>query len=305
MFAPTDYWSPVRASVIATINAYASQIRFGLAAYTGVSMQTCPLDLTSAASIALDNSASINQLLLALGSPGVKAESPTAAALASIRPAVVAQAGTTSKTIFLITDGGHDFCNDTSAMCPGDAVVAQLQSTFTAGVQTSIFGLKGSPYLDLTQTQAQANAGFGAPVAGDASATYYACSLDGDWHALWAANGSPATQPLGAYVATTSAAVPYTLLDTAQPDTMTSALKAATAALKSCTYDLSGAQVNLALASQASVRIDGVSVPMAASNGWHMNSSTELELVGSACANWRAASAQTISFEFQCASLNP
>ncbi|HYQ42142.1 MAG TPA: vWA domain-containing protein [Polyangiaceae bacterium] len=304
MFAPTDYWSPMKASVLATINAYASQIRFGLAAYTGVMTQTCPLELTSAGGIALDNSANISQLLSALGAPGVKAESPTAAALASIRPTLIAQSGT-SKTIFLITDGGHDFCNDTNASCPADAVVAELQSIFAAGVGTSVFGIKGSPYLDLTQTQAQANAGSGAPAVGDGAATYYACSADPDWHSLWVAKGSPTTQPLGTYVATSSTAVPYTLLDTAQPEAMTTALKAATAALKSCTYDLTGAQVNLALASQGNVRIDGVSVPMDVSNGWHMKNSTELELVGSACANWRSSAAQAISFDFACSMLNP
>jgi len=303
MFAPTDYWSPMRASVLATINAFASQIRFGLAAYTGVQMQTCPFDITRAGGIALDNYASINQVFSVLGSPGVKAESPTAAALADIRPTVLAQSG--SKSIFLITDGGHDFCNDTNLACPADALVAQLQSIFAAGVQTKVFGIKGSPYLDLAYTQAEANAGSGAPVVGDAFSIYSMCSLDPNWSPLWTAKGSVASQPLGSYVASSATATPYTLLDTTQPDTMTSALKAATAGLKSCTFDLTGAQVNQALAGQGGVRIDGTSVPMDASNGWRMNSSTELELVGSACSSWRTATAQTISFDFPCTTLSP
>ena len=86
----------MRASVLATINAFASQIRFGLAAYTGVQMQTCPFDITRAGGIALDNYANINQVFSVLGSPGVKAESPTAAALADIRPTVLAQSGRAS-----------------------------------------------------------------------------------------------------------------------------------------------------------------------------------------------------------------
>lgn len=304
MFLPTDYWSPTKASVLSTINAYASQIRFGLAAYTGVIAQTCPLDLTVAGGIAVDNYANINQVLAPLGSPGVKAESPTAAALSAVRTSVLAESGS-SKTVFLITDGGHDFCNDAVAACAGDALVAQLQSNFGAGIQTSVFGIKGSPYLDLTQTQAYANAGSGAPAVGDSLNTYYMCNGETPWHSLWLAKGSPANQALGSYVASGSSNTPYTLLDTTQPDAMTSALKAATAALKSCTYDLSGAQVNQALAGQGVVRIDGVSVPMNASNGWRLNSSTELELVGTACANWRTAAAQTISFEFSCSILNP
>lgn len=304
MFAPTDYWSPVKASVLATISAYASQIRFGLAAYTGVISQTCPYDLTSAGSIALDNSTNINQVLGPLASPGVKAESPTGAALATVRATVSAQSGS-SKTIFLVTDGGHDFCNDTSPQCPGDAVVAELQSAFASGVQTSLFGVKGSPYLDATQTQAFANAGSGAAVVGDGQDTYYACTSEPAWNALWVAKGSQATQALGSYVASSTSNTPYALLDTTQPDTMTSALKAATAALKSCTYDLTGGQVNQALANQGVVRIDGVSIPMNSSNGWRMNSPTELELVGSACASWRTATTQTISFEFSCSILGP
>jgi hypothetical protein len=86
---------------------------------------------------------------------------------------------------------------------------------------------------------------------------------------------------------------------------MTSALKASAAALRSCTYDLSGGQLDLALASQGAVRIDGVLVPANASNGWRMNSSTELELVGSACTTWRTAASQTISFDFPCSLLGP
>ena len=304
MFTPTDYWSPVKASVLATISAYESQIRFGLAVYTGVIGQTCPLDLTTAGGIALGNHSNISQVLGPLGTPGVKAESPTAAAFASIRSSLLAQ-NATSKTIFLITDGGHDFCNDTNNTCPGDALVAQLQSAFAAGVQTSLFGIKGSPYLDLTQTQALANAGSGAPVIGNALDTFYVCTGDSEWHSLWVAKGSPASQPLGSYVASSTTNAPYTLLDTTLPDTLPGVLKAATAALKSCTYDLTGAQVNQALAGQGVVRVNGVSVPMDASNGWRMNSATELELVGSACTNWRSASAQTISFEFPCPILNP
>src|SRR6478736_2450518 len=304
MFLPTDYWSPVKASVLATISAYASQIRFGLAAYTGVASQTCPLDLTNAGSIALDNYANINQVLAPLGSSSTKSESPTAAALATLRPTLVAQTGT-SKTIFLITDGGHDFCNDGVLVCGSDALVAELQGDFTAGLKTSLFGVKGSPYLDATQTQQHANAGSGVPVVGDSLNTYYMCSSETTWHALWTAKGSPANSALGSYVASGTTNTPYTLLDTTQPDTMTSALKAATAALKSCTYDVTGGQVNQALAAQGIVRVDGVSVPMDASNGWRLNSSTELELVGTACANWRSSTAQTISFEFPCSILNP
>jgi hypothetical protein len=304
MFAPTDYWSPVKASVLATIDAFASQIRFGLAAYTGVASKTCPLDLTSAGGIALDNYATINQMLSPLASPGVKAESPTAAAIASVRATVTAQSGS-SKTIFLVTDGGHDFCDDGDLRCPADALVAQLQTTFAAGVQTSVFGIKGATYLDLTDTQAEANAGSGAPVVGDALNLYYACSGGTDWRALWIAKGSVANQALGSYVSSTSTNTPYTLLDTTQPDTMTSALKTATAALRSCTYDLSGAQVNQSLAAQGVVRIDGTSIPMDASNGWRLNSATELELVGSACATWRTAASQNISFDFPCSILGP
>jgi hypothetical protein len=53
------------------------------------------------------------------------------------------------------------------------------------------------------------------------------------------------------------------------------------------------------------VRINGVSVPADAANGWRMNNSTELELVGSACASFRTTASQTISFEFPCSLLSP
>ncbi|HEY0467823.1 MAG TPA: hypothetical protein VGC79_26665, partial [Polyangiaceae bacterium] len=302
MFAPTDYWSPLKASVLATINAFSSQIRFGFAAYTGVIAQTCPLDLTVAGGIALDNYAAINQVLGALGSPGTKAESPTASALTAIRPTLLAQSGT--KTIFLITDGGHDFCNDGQLECPADAVISELQASFAAGVRTSVFGIKNALYLDPAQMQAEANAGVGASVDGNALTTYSVCSGQADWRSLWTAKGSPANQALGTYVAGSTTATPYTLLDTAQQDALTSTLKTATAALKSCTFDVTGAALNPALASQGVVRIDGSNVPMDASNGWRLNSPTELELVGSACAGFRTLAAQTVSFAFPCSSLS-
>jgi hypothetical protein len=42
-------------------------------------------------------------------------------------------------------------------------------------------------------------------------------------------------------------------------------------------------------------------VPLAADNGWRMNSPTQVELVGSACSTWKDVEAnKRIDFDFPC-----
>ena len=89
-------------------------------------------------------------------------------------------------------------------------------------------------------------------------------------------------------------------LDAATRLVLLDALSAAVAGAQSCTFDLQGKiEVDVAHASFGHVLIDGQEVPYNAQNGWQMNSSTQLELLGDACALLKNAT-KGISFDFPC-----
>jgi hypothetical protein len=301
------YWAPVRSAVLGVIDALQAQIKFGVSAYTGVVGQTCPLDLVNLGSPALNDYDAINTAYSALDSAGMKTESPTAAALAAIAAALPTNSGPSASSgslfVFLITDGGQDFCNDGMPSCASDAVVYELQALKAAGVTSKTFGIKGSTGLTAPDLQDFENAGAGVAVAGSAPTIYGAChNVSVPWTTAWSSLGRGVNQALGAYQMA-GGSTASVLLDTTNPDSMSQALLSAAAQIKSCTFDVTGASIDLTTAAQASVQIDGASVPFSAANGWHMNSATVLELVGSACSKWQAPASLQISFDFPCQTL--
>jgi len=291
------------------VNTLQDQIKFGFAAYTGVQGTTCPLDLVTAPAPtpALNDYDAINTTYSATDSAGPKTESPTAAALAAMLGKLGPSTGTNSgaKFVFLITDGGQDFCNDGDNTCAADAVVYALQALKAAGISSKVFGIKGSTGLTGGDLQNFTNAGAGVGVTCNAPAIYGLCHgtvLNPAWTQLWTSLGRTTNQALGTYQAA-SVSTPTLQLDTTNPDSMNQALLSAAAATKSCTFDVSGAGINAAKAAQGTVTIDGVNVPLNANNGWHLTSATVLDLVGSACTKWQAATSSVISFDFPCQSL--
>ena len=53
------------------------------------------------------------------------------------------------------------------------------------------------------------------------------------------------------------------------------------------------------------MKIQGADIPLDNASGWRMNTQTELELVGDACATWRKPDATTIDFQFPCEIIIP
>jgi len=305
MFA-SGYWAPVRTSVLSVINALQSQVQFGVAAYTGIVGQTCPLDLTNLGSPALNDYAALNAAYSALDTAGLKTESPTAAALAALA-STLSSAGPSvtngaAKYVFLITDGGQDFCDDENSACGSDAAVYEMQVLKMAGVTSKTFGIKGSLGLTNGDLQDFENAGAGAAVGGNSTTIYNTCHGSVGWTALATSLSRGTNQALGTYQAN-GASTPSVLLDTTSTDSMNQALLSAAASIRSCTFDVTGSSIDLANAAQGSVQIDGTELPFNAANGWHMTSPTVLELVGSTCAKWQAPTSQQISFDFPCSSL--
>ena len=85
-------------------------------------------------------------------------------------------------------------------------------------------------------------------------------------------------------------------------------LSMALEAVKSCTFDLSNIngvsiKVDLMLLGDARVLVEGTEVPQNTTNGWRMNSQTELELVGTACTNWKRPETDQIAFRFPCSAI--
>jgi hypothetical protein len=85
-------------------------------------------------------------------------------------------------------------------------------------------------------------------------------------------------------------------------------LGTAIAAVKSCVFDLGdiggkSIKVDLTKLDQAKVLVEDQQVPMSDANGWKMNGQTQLELVGTACANWRMPNVDDIDFQFPCSTI--
>ncbi|MEO6599112.1 MAG: hypothetical protein ABIQ16_04515, partial [Polyangiaceae bacterium] len=129
------------------------------------------------------------------------------------------------------------------------------------------------------------------------------------WKADWATTtrmpdcttetGTPASQTLGTYAAASGMATVYRPNATDQ-EALAKQISSVVAGLKSCTFDLSDVSVNVALLSEASVAIQGQTVPLSDTDGWRMNTATQLELVGSACTTWNLPDNTKIDFNFPC-----
>src|SRR5690606_2673957 len=69
--------------------------------------------------------------------------------------------------------------------------------------------------------------------------------------------------------------------------------------VRSCAFSLNH-EVDMATAFQGSVQLDCQNVPHDAANGWRLNSSTELELVGEACQHLKVAPDPLVFISFPC-----
>jgi len=88
--------------------------------------------------------------------------------------------------------------------------------------------------------------------------------------------------------------------DTTQAD-LTKQIGDVVSGVKSCTFDLSGKiEVDTSQLDKAKIYIEGMEIPLSMTNGWRMNNTTQLELVGDACTNWRDPAKVKINFDFPC-----
>ena len=304
-------WDPLKGGVLSVIGSLQTQIRFGFGAFTGQQGGMCPVFDSIAPT--LNNAKAISDVYQPLGRvSGAKGETPVTEVLPLVQGLLNQPGNDGDKYILFVTDGEPDFCDDGNPECPVDAVVGSVQRLATAGIHTLVFGLKSaqSPISDGT-LQAVANAGAGQPVAAPFGTdtpqnVCYACSTVSGWNGEWSAlKSAPAcqtagTQTLGSYAATGGTAMVYHP-NTADKKALTDQIASVVSGIKSCTFDLGGKiTANLDLLSEASVTVEGQIVPLSMTNGWRMNSGTQLELVGPACDNWHKPEVTKIDFNFPC-----
>jgi hypothetical protein len=89
---------------------------------------------------------------------------------------------------------------------------------------------------------------------------------------------------------------------------LVNAIAAAVAGAKSCVFDLGDVggksiKVDLQKLGEAHIKIEGAEIPLNDTNGWKMNSPTQLELVGGACTTWRMPASDDIDFQFPCSTI--
>jgi hypothetical protein len=337
MFTPntgstTDDWVPLENATLAVIQNLQSQVDFGFGDYgsNGSTGMYTPMGYAAAmcgilnnVPIAPNNYAAIKMKYPGDMQPYPKTNTPAQIALGQaanyLVQAAAAQtmAGTGmmagGKYILLVTDGETDFCDDGNALCPTDAVIAEIESLYTQGITTLVLGLPSSQSnISAQALQGFANAGSGVPVQPiDTPLTIYQqCQGVPGWAALYAQGPSAALTgnngvSLATYTSPDASVTNATLYSPNAVDVtdLTNQISTALATVKSCSFDLQGSiQVDVANAGEGRVTIDGTSIPYvgdSGANGWMMSSSTELDLVGSACQTWRSTG-KDISFDFPC-----
>ncbi len=320
-------WTTLRDGVLPVVQELDAQVRFGFIAITGEMGGMCPMiDEVAPA----DNGyAAVAAKYMSLTRPMV-GESPGMLGLQRAYELLKADPTEGEKYVLFVTDGEQDFCGNGNALCPTDSVVYWLQKMKADGVHTFIFGLPanisgGIPY-DAT-LQAFANAGAGEPVKPALGPTQTItnianeCFYGGDtnatgWQAEFMAAGKvddPATTDidesltLGNYSATGGTAKVFKPDPTDQA-ALAEQFREVLAGVKSCTFDLGGdIKVIQDLLSEAHVFVEGVEVPLDLSmtDGWHMPTPTQIELVGSACENWRKPENNKIDWDFPCKIIVP
>ena len=305
-------WEPLKTGVLQVIQALQHDIRFGFGAFTGEQNSTCPMFDRVEASIG--NYDKIAALYQSLTRP-IKGETPTMRVLSQVKDILARDPTDGEKLILFVTDGEPDYCADGNVLCPVDSVIAQLQQLAKAGFKTFVFGLKYAQ-SDISESTLQgfANAGAGQAVAVPVNSVddiYNQCFYGGDpnavgWKQEFMTANVPGAKSLATYGSPGGTARVFRpdLSDPRRIDDLVKQLSDVISGVKSCTFDLEGKiKVNLNFLAEAQVFVQGAPVPLSDVDGWRMNSPTQLELVGGACANWRRPENTVIKFHFPCKSI--
>jgi hypothetical protein len=330
-------WYVLKTAIEQVLPQLDSQVRFGFSTIYGTNPTgggMCPSQqgmLTDNVAPALNNAAAIATLYDSLQFPpnstqvGMKFESPVSWSVGSVTTALMADTDPGSKYILLITNGMPDYCDDSNVLCPPDSVVWKLQTAYTAGIKTIVFGIQSTLFsLAPGVLQAYANAGAGEPTVapvntgGSTYDFYDQCDGIAGWAADLKATGQTPMRgdTLGTYSATMGPTTPYTP-SASDVSMLVAQLSAALAGVRSCVFDLSQFTIDTTKLNEAKIYLldnsgNKTVLPLDSSkaNGWYMDNittnsqgmmtSTTLELFGSACDELRSQNTVDIKFNFPC-----
>ncbi|HKP63989.1 MAG TPA: vWA domain-containing protein [Polyangiales bacterium] len=275
-----SFWNPLKDGVLAVIEQLQKDIHFGFSSYTGAQGMMCP-QLTTVVPLAELNYAAIKRAYDAIAKPEFKGETPTSLAIQEVSKTLLKEPKNSPKFIVLVTDGEPDFCDDPNVTCSRDAVVAAAQAAYAQGIGTFIFSVGGE--VDRAHLGDVANAGTGQPVEDRQMAVHYQCP-----------NSMATYSP-------TSGNAPYFEPNVNDRAALVKALSDTIAGVRSCVFDLQGkVKINLMLASQGIVEVDGQRVPYGGDDGYRMNSETQLELLGASCKRLKRPETKKVFIDFPC-----
>jgi hypothetical protein len=329
-------WSTLKTAIESVITQLDAQVRFGFTTIYGTDQSNgrggmCPLisgTLADNVPPKLGNAADIKTKYDNLAWPveaesstsGKKFESPAMYAITATAKALAADTAPGDKYIIFITDGQEDFCDDALEICASDSTVGALQAAFAANIRTIVFGLQTTQFnLPPAVLDAFATAGAGEPTVPslmsglDPTAIFDQCQGVMPWRTDLTASGHPTTRGptavVGTYATTAGPTKPFKP-NAADQNMLVSSLSMALAGVKSCTFDLSDVggktiKVDTMKLAQAHVKIEGMDVPLSATNGWNVDATAPTQLVfsGTACDKWRNPTSKKIDLEFPCGTI--
>ncbi len=280
-----------------------ADVRFGLFMFTSTSKEpTCPA--IGKVSFAIGNFAAIQTLYGPAKPPSLqeKGETPTGETIAAVTDELLKINEPGPKYVLLATDGEPDTCPGTCTgndcpvpdkagwprdpNCGHDRSLSAVQEAFKKGIKTFVLALGNE--VGAEHLQSLANAGAGLPVALGKQADMLRndCRLPS---AMWKGTYATSTDMKAKFYRPTDA------------DALASDLKTIIDDVRGCTFMLKGV-VDLPTASSGQVRLGDRALGYGDANGWRMNSTTELEVLGSACQEIKAGG-KALQVAFPCGSI--
>ena len=313
-------WSTFQPQMLSLVAALQDRINFGLGVFTGTGQadsNQCP----SLASVpmARDNYPAVFASYPTDRLKDSKLESPAPEILPALPPLFASAPGAGEDIVIFVTAGEPDFCDDENTICPIDATIAAIQALSEGGISTYVVGAPSAYVKDacpgVLQSYADAGAGLGvaSPCPGR---NYYAeCNGNASWRGIATEKGRGAGQSLADY-GTASGSKVYSFTDadqTALRDILSSMVP-----LKDCILDVGSVLTPGMVSSAAHCQSDPFMLPQQFSEmtvligegaaarpytqggGWHVVSSSQIQLDGQACAQWQQLDTSVVQFIFQC-----
>lgn len=289
-------WEPLKEALVGSsgiVTSFQSGIRFGFAAYTHQAQNgaaACPL--FHATSIGTNNFETIKDEYDAVSSDPVdpdvplvndvnpsKGETPTGAAIHAAAAVLADFAAIGPKYILLVTDGEPDTCTAPDPQCGQDESIAAAQAAFAQGIGTFAIGVGE---IGLQHLLDLANAGSGQPVQQRAAPE----------------NCEGAVFNLGSYSTSGGNA---TVFNPSDPQQLKADIAGVVGSTRSCVYTMNE-EVELEKANLGTVLVNDVVAEYEDEDGWRMNSSTEIELLGASCVAVKTTINPDVYISFPCES---